>query len=345
MVELATGVVQLLVSVRLILNGLVKSMLRLKDSHLKPKSWSLPMYLAITVIRSFVYHHSTDLAALRAVTDFPLIPTIPRAVRSSFCLVGSVEVELIFPRAIAGSFASFPKSGSVVIYLHGGGFGLCNPRTHRPLTHALSAMSDSVLVVPRYRRIPESCVRDAVDDCVSVYTALVVDAGVSPHRISIAGDSAGGSLAVLTLCRIRDTERLQAPRCGILLSPWCDISHTSSFEGPETHHDYINGDVLSLMSRLAMGDGLDGHLINPMLLDLTGLPPLLIHYGELEFLRNQIRLFVKKSVADGVDVTSKEYSETVHIPHFFSSVNATGHQALLDVCQYVTHHNSSPNLT
>ena len=324
--------VRFLVSLHCVLTAVCRSVCNWKRLKcVRPKSWNLPFDLLLTLIRSFVYQHAHDLVALRAATDFPFLPRVPRPVVFDRQFIGNVGCEVIVPtRAV--------PVGGIVLYLHGGGFGLCSPKTHRPLTQSICVLTNCIVVCPQYRRVPEHTVMDAVSDCLSVYDDLLNIFG-RDKNICIAGDSAGGALAVLLINSLCASGRLlEKLACGVLMSPWCDIRspHASSND-----HDYINTEILGLMSVLALKRSCPSVCINPI--ELTGdemskFPPLLIHCGEWELLRNQICMFVRKISHFNTNVIFKEYSECVHVPHMFATLNKHGHDALLDACEYIRMH-------
>lgn len=319
-----------------ILRGFVRSV---KD-HRSPSawiprlsSWNLAMYLAVSVIRSFLNSHSRDLRTLRAVTDFSFLPTIPRGAMWRDTHVDGIRTEIVWPRKWGSALPTL-EGRRIVLYLHGGGGVLCSSLTHRAVTHGIAVTSDAVLVVPNYRRAPEHCFTEAVADCLTMYEWLLQQSREHPDCISLAGDSAGGALVVLTLCKIRE-KGFPMPSCGLLLSPWCDVTSVPTAAGSAAV-DYITADALDFMGSMLVREGSDIEVVNPSRQKLTGFPPLLIQYGDSEILSDQIRTFAKWCESHKVQVELIEYFEMVHVPHFFSIVSREGHRALLDLAQFMT---------
>src|SRR5947209_9594145 len=89
---------------------------------------------------------------------------------------------------------------ATLLYFHGGGYLCCSPQTHRPNTVTLTRLLHAESYVPDYRLAPEDPFPAAVDDAISVYRELCGCA----ERIILAGDSAGGGLAIATAIRARD---------------------------------------------------------------------------------------------------------------------------------------------
>ena len=299
-------------------------------------SWNIPLYLLILAMRAYISAHSRDLLNLRAITDSSLIPTIPQGARSMHALIGGVDCEVVRSkgfRSVESLEVHSWKDHRVILYLHGGGGALCSSRTHRVITHSLSVRCDSILVVPNYRRVPEVSLLHTLEDSISVYESLL--GWVDAKQIAICGDSAGGALSVLTLCRIRD-RKLPMPSCGVLLSPWCNIREVPAVPSPV---DYLTQDVIAFMIELLQGEGgLSEHQLqetNPMCVDLTGLPPLCVQLGDAELFADQIRAFVKRCSVSDVNVVLHEYHEMVHIPHFFSFLSSEGERAMADAASFV----------
>jgi len=108
----------------------------------------------------------------------------------------------------------------IVLYLHGGAFCLCSSSTHRALLYSMAIVGKMALFVPNYRRPPEVSIKEAVDDCFQAYMYLIRDVGVDAEKIILMGDSAGGALVGLVLCRIRDA---MGPTVPAATSPTSDL--------------------------------------------------------------------------------------------------------------------------
>jgi len=110
----------------------------------------------------------------------------------------------------------------VLLYLHGGAFCLHLPNGYRLLANRLAQATGMRVLVPDYRLAPEHKFPAALDDCFATYRWLI-DQGFPPQRLAIAGDSAGGNLALGVLMRARD-QPLPLPACAALMSPITDFS-------------------------------------------------------------------------------------------------------------------------
>lgn len=109
-----------------------------------------------------------------------------------------------------------------VLYLHGGGFVWGSPRSHRALASWLSHHARMPVFLPHYRRAPEHPYPAAADDALAAYLALL-DRGMAPAQITVAGDSAGGHL-VATLLRTLAQHGLPFPAAAALFSPFLDLT-------------------------------------------------------------------------------------------------------------------------
>src|SRR5260370_22622948 len=110
------------------------------------------------------------------------------------------------------------EAGRVVLYLHGGGYVIGSPRSHRHLAAAIAGAAGASALSLDYRRAPEDPFPAAVDDAVACYRWLL-EQGIAPGRIVIAGDSAGGGLGRATRGALRGA-RVRPPAGGVGISPW-----------------------------------------------------------------------------------------------------------------------------
>jgi monoterpene epsilon-lactone hydrolase len=327
-------------------------------------SWSTQMEVVIAAFRSACRNAPRDLSLIRAWTDVSIPDLIlPKEAIVHSSRLHGLQVEWVFPhhlspqehpkgkrRLSASKFCNdmvleWSKTHPIVLYLHGGAFALCGSNTHLNIISSL-AMEDVVLFAVNYRRPPDVTIVEAVDDCYMAFKHLTEVVKIPPDRICICGDSAGGSLTILTLCRIRQ-HRLSLPMCAVLISPWCDLAdkefEAKAAEGvimPE--HDYLPYDAIVMISKLVIGNmNPDDPRINPIHADLRGLPPILVHAGAVEVLFNQIIRFYDKCKDEGLDVRLKIWPDMVHVPHVFTHVSEVAQMAVTDAARYIKEHHST----
>jgi epsilon-lactone hydrolase len=131
-----------------------------------------------------------------------------------------------FPPAaeVDGLWAETPDAqpGRAILYLFGGGFVLGSPATRRKTAGHLAVAAKARVLVPNYRLAPEHPFPAALDDAVRAYEWLLTQ-GAEPSKTVVAGDSAGGGLAVSTVIAVRDCG-LPMPAGIVALSPWADLT-------------------------------------------------------------------------------------------------------------------------
>ena len=241
----------------------------------------------------------------RAERVFP----IPRAMKVETLQVGGVPSERLTPATI--------RTGDAVLYLHGGGYCIGSPRSHRHLAAAIGAAATATVVLPDYRLAPEHPFPAAVDDAVAVYRALLAE-GIAPSRIVVAGDSAGGGLTVATLIALRDAG-VPLPAAGVCLSPWVDLTCSArSYETRASADPIVRRESVGEMARAYLA-GRDPRtpLASPLFADLSGLPPLLVQVGSDEVLVDDAAQLAERAKAAGVPTTLEVWDAMVHVWPWF----------------------------
>jgi len=177
-----------------------------------------------------------------------------------------------------------------VLYLHGGGFTFHLPRSYTRFAALLSRQLDARVLVPEYRLAPEHPFPAAPEDCFAVYRWLL-DAGVEPARLAVAGDSAGGNLTLATLLEAK-RHGLPQPAAAWVLSPGVDFDwSTTDFAALEPHDPMFTRAAMDLMDPyVGVADRRDPRL-SPIHGDLVELAPLLLDCGEYEVLRDHAPRF------------------------------------------------------
>jgi monooxygenase len=243
----------------------------------------------------------SDIARVRRVFDQPL-PT-PSGVRYTDAVIGGVAGEWVEADPAAAA-------DTTLLYLHGGGFVGCSARTHRSVTAAL-ALQGMRVFVPNYRLAPEHPYPAAVGDVQAVWRALRV---THPGRIAVAGDSAGGNLALGLLLALRDAGEA-LPEAAALFSPATDLSGGSASLKSNAERDAMfPGAQLEHLARAYLGDADPTQpLASPLLGDLRGLPPLLLQVGEDEALRDDTLRLAQKARAAGVVVDLEVFPIVPHV--------------------------------
>lgn len=199
------------------------------------------------------------------------------------------------------------------LYLHGGGYVMGSLNTHHELMARIARSTNAQVLGLDYRLAPEHLYPAAVDDAVSAYL-WILEQGIAPERIVIAGDSAGGGLTLATLLVIRD-RKLPMPAGAVLFSPWTDL--TSSGASIRTRADadpMIGPEVLLPMAAHYVGNlASNTPGISPLFGDLAGLPPLLIQVGDAEVLLDDSTRLHDRAQAAGLDSTLHVFPDAFHV--------------------------------
>lgn len=218
-----------------------------------------------------------------------------------------------------------------VLYLHGGGYTVGSPRLYRALAAHLARSTGAVVYTLDYRLAPEHRYPAALEDAVAAFRELVDAHGFAPERIAIAGDSAGGGLAVATARRLVDAG-LRPAALG-LLSPWTDPSN-DELNGQRDRVTNAKWGRASAAAYRGDADPRDPGYA-PMHGDLAGLPPMLIHVAATEMLHPEIHRFAELARAAGADVEVVEHPRWWHSIHVMAGTLREATDAVRDVGVYL----------
>lgn len=199
--------------------------------------------------------------------------------------------------------------GLEFVHLHGGGYSLGSPHTHRPLAARLSRRLARALVLPRYRQPPEHPCPAALDDVLAAWRAL-------PHareRVLI-GDSAGGGLALALALALRDAGET-LPRALVLMSPWTDLTLSGeSIDRFGEQDTFFRRPGLELMAgRYAGALERRDPRVSPLWAELHGLPPMLIQVGGEETLLDDSTRLAARVLAAGGEATLQVWAGQGHV--------------------------------
>lgn len=219
-------------------------------------------------------------------------------------------------------------AGRVIVYLHGGGYVVGSVVSHRNLASRLGRAAGARVLNVGYRMGPENPFPAAVDDAVAAYRWLMQNGG-TPERTAVAGDSAGGGLALATLLALKDGGDT-LPAAAFVMSPWTDLTMSGDSMTSRADKDpMIQGPMLGGMAQAYLqGKDASDPLISPLNGDLTGLPPVYAQVGEAEVLYDDAARFVEKAKAAGVDATFDPWPEMFHVWQLQASIIPEGQQAL-----------------
>jgi len=274
--------------------------------------------------------------------DLTSTPQKARADFSASIGAAPVAADITFE---AGKLAGLPvlasttpgaRTDQTLLYIHGGAFVIGNPTDYRSLSAELGRAAGVSAVSLDYRLAPEHPFPAAVDDCVAAYRALL-EGGIKPADIVLAGDSAGGGLVISTLVAARDAG-LPMPAGALTISPWVDLACTgSSMQSKIAADPSITREGLLANAALYLqGQPLNTALASPLYADLRGLPPVFVQVGTAEVLLDDaIRLVGALGAAD-VPVHLSVWPNMPHVWHIFGFMLSEGRDALTEAGVFLT---------
>ena len=227
------------------------------------------------------------------------------------------------------------RSDTVVLYLHGGGYVIGSPRSHRHLAAAIARAAGARALSLDYRLAPEHPFPAALDDAVAAYQWLLGQ-GVTPGRVVLAGDSAGGGLTVAALIALRE-RGLPRPAAGVCISPWVDLACCGASYATKAATDpIVTRDGVAELAHAYLGAGdPKTPLASPLYADLRQLPPLLVQVGSEEVLLDDARGLGERARAAGVDVTVEEWPAMIHVWHWFLPMLDEAERAIAVIGDFV----------
>ncbi len=204
---------------------------------------------------------------------------------------------------------------NVVFYLHGGGYCTMTYKSFRHFAWRMAEKINARVLSFDYRLAPEHPFPAAFEDALDAYRWLL-GTGVSPEKIVVVGDSAGGGLALAMLLAVRDSG-LPLPRCATLVSPWADLTLATSETRINANRDsMIHCDVLNALAPIYYGDySPTDPRISPVFGDLHGLPPILIQVGSNEVLRHDAEAIARGIEACAGSVHLEVWKGMPHVWH------------------------------
>jgi acetyl esterase/lipase len=227
-----------------------------------------------------------------------------------------------------------PERGAI-LYLHGGGYAICSPRTHRVITTRLAMDTDLSVLAPDYRLAPEHPFPAAFEDVLDAYRLLLAR-GFSSDRIIIAGDSSGGHLATALTAEACRTG-LPAPAGVVLFSPWVDLTGELANAAVSSSRDpYIVPAVATRFGRLYVGTG---DWEDPRLSLLTcpneKLPPFLIQVGGIEVLRAEAEALAEVLEEAGSPYDLQIWPEQMHVFQIFNRILPEADAAMREASRFI----------
>ncbi len=279
-----------------------------RDIELKPswRSRALNALLRLTMGRPLT--HDSDVPALRRRYE--------KLDARQFKTAADVARTPVECGGVPGEWIAVPQTRNerVVLYLHGGSFAFRFPNAYAALAARMCRRLNARALIPDYRLAPEHPFPAAPDDCHAAYRGLLAQ-GIAPGNIVLAGDSAGGNLAMVTLHRVLAAGE-PLPACAVLLSPALDCTMTSpSMAAYDGRDPVIRMSSLLVFRRhyVSSPDRYTNPEVSPLFADFTGYPPLFFQAGSTEVLRDEATRAAEKAHQAGVDVELELWPDAAHV--------------------------------
>lgn len=295
---------------------------------------SLRGRLATLIVRAVIKHWpSHDSAAMvrRARRVFGESKLIrfrpPRGIR----IQEVKEKDGVCGEWLAPSELQLPQAA--LLFFHGGGYVACSARTHRPITATLAQEIGCRVFSLDYRLAPEHPFPAAVEDAIAAFKWLIAS-GIKPGNIAVAGDSAGGGLAIALLVGLRQ-QGIALPACVACIAPLVDLVGDYTLTNPKSCAMFFPEDGLAFARIYLNGASPKSELASPLLADLRGMPPLLIQVADKELLFDDAVRLHKKASASGVDSRLHIYPGLPHDWHMFIENVPEAREALQEIADFV----------
>lgn len=226
------------------------------------------------------------------------------------------------------------EAETTLLYLHGGGYMLGSIDTHRSMVAKLCRFAGVRGLIIDYRLAPENPFPAAIEDAEAAYDFLI-EAGVSPDNMLLAGDSAGGGLSLALMQQLRTRGKAQ-PKAAAFMSPWTDLTMSG-------HSITDRYDRDPMIDAAKMPIAIDWYtpnqdkknpLISPLFAEMNGFPPMLVQVGTEEVLYDDSTRLVEKAKTAGVDADLQVWPDMPHVHQIAHSFVPEAEAALRDMAGF-----------
>ncbi len=258
----------------------------------------------------------------------------PKGLRTSIITTHSDGTPLLTEIRTDASRAT-PKG--TLLYIHGGGFVIGSLPLYRHLVAAIADAAGLRAMFVDYRLAPEHPAPAALDDVAQAYAHISQMAEGQP--IAIAGDSAGGNLALALILRLK-SRNAALPYATVCLSPVTDLRGGNPSFTANVKTERLLPPKWALRSGAAYKNGADptDPELSPILGDFTGAPPTLIHVDTGEILYDDARLMADHLRSQGVDVTYTEESGLLHVWHLNIGRSPEADKSVAQIVDFLCSH-------
>ena len=222
----------------------------------------------------------------------------------------------------------------VILYLHGGAYATGSPLTHVALIARIAKLTGLQAAAPAYRLAPEHPAPAAFEDAVLAHARLIAK-GYGSDRIILAGDSAGGGLALALLADL--CRRGLQPAGLFAFSPWTDLTLTGDSLVRNAVRDvFIPAERMPMTVDLVRGGlPVDDPRLSPLYARFDRPPPVLIQVGTTEILLDDSRRMAEVLRRAGGEVVLREWPDCPHVWQMTDGYVPEARAALVEVAGFV----------
>ncbi len=278
-----------------------------------------------------------NIVTLRQETREACQPAIDQVLERFRPVIGSVKIGGVRCLSISPEALEKTRGGARLLYFFGGGYLQGSPEEDLPITVTLSHRLNITVISPDYRLAPENPYPAAIEDGQSVYRELLGERDV--RSILLAGESAGGNLALQLLLWIRENT-LTMPKACALLSPWADLTNQGdSFDFNDGRDPTLLTAYARVGAELFAGKWPVDH---PGLSPLRGqydesFPPMMVTSGTRDLLLSTCVRLVSRLRASGVQVDFRVWENMWHVFEYYPQIPEAD-QSLAEICQFLARH-------
>lgn len=230
-------------------------------------------------------------------------------------------------------FINGSHDNTIIFYCHGGGYMTGSCLYARSITTKLSKYTLHDVFCFDYALAPEHPFPAAIDDALTAWNHII-EKGYKPENIIVAGDSAGGNLALALSLSLR-SQKKALPKCLVLFSPWTDMTATSkSYQTKEMLDPVLNSEYIKKAAASYLQNTPVNHpLASPLFASFEGFPPVYIQVGSNEILLEDSVQLHKLLLSENVYAKLDIFEGMWHV--FQMTPIKSAQNAILKVCSFL----------